>query len=242
MGNGLLRGKSSSHVVAVVLALGVVGSALGVDQFWTGAVSTDAADPRNWNNGTSTPTLPSDNDTVRIGCTPDWKVIDMANQPVLTSEWVSSTGTAGAGWWLIMGASSQNSVTIGDGAYIEWSHNDCTIRNGTTLRVTGQRVGGGPSIVITPRFRIGNNGDIVPTATGTIIVEKNGYLRLDPGVSRKGSGGWQIYMGSATKALIEIRDNGIFELVPRDDGTVIPRFVFASADPAANSRYTITYP
>jgi len=233
MGNELLRGKSSLHVVAVVLALSIVGSALGVDQFWTGAVSTDAADPRNWNNGTTTPTLPSDNDTVRIGCTPDWKYFVPVNQPVITSEWVSGTGTAGAGWWLILG-SAENSVTIGDGAYIEWSHNDCTIRNGSILRVTGQRKGGGPSLVIAPRFRIGNNGDNVPTATGTIIVEDDGYLRLDPGVSRKGSGGWQIYMGSATKALIEIRDNGIFELVPKADGSVVPRFVFASADPAAN--------
>ncbi len=229
----LLKCTAGLHVTMVILALGMGGPAFAVDHFWTGAVSTDAADPLNWDNGTANPTLPSDNDIVRVGCTPDWQLVELANSPVLTSEWNSRAGTAGAGWWLLMG-SSENSITIGDGAYIEWSHNDCTIRNGSTVRVTGQRAGGGPSLVITPRFRVGNNGDNVPTATGAIIVEKNGYLRLDPGVSRKGSGGWQIYMGPATKALVEIRDNGIFELVQNADGTVIPRFVFASADPAAN--------
>lgn len=234
MGNKLRKGKSSLHVAAIVLVLGLIGPVFAVDHFWTGAVSTDAADPRNWDNGTGTPSLPSDSDTVRIGCTSAWADYLAVNQPVLTSEWNSRAGGPGAGWWLLMGGGGQNSLTIGEGAYIEWSHNDGTIRDGTTLRVTGQRKGGGPSMVIAPRFRIGNNGNSVPTATGTVIVEKNGYLQLNPAVSRKGSGGWQIYMGSATKALIEIRDNGILELVPNTDGTTIPRFVFASADPAAN--------
>ncbi len=233
----LLKSKAILHVMVIVLTLGMAGPAFGLNYFWTGAKGTNVADPNNWSNdggAAMVGTLPSNDDTVRIGCTPDWKVIDMANQPVLTSEWVSRAGNAYAGWWLIMASSGQNSLTIGDGAYIEWSHNDCTLRNGTTLRVTGQRAGGGPSMAIAPRFRIGNNGDSVPTATGTVIVEKNGYLRLDPAVSHKGSGGWQIYMGSATKALIEIRDNGILELVQSADGTTIPRFVFASADAAAN--------
>ena len=233
MGNELLKGKGCLHVAVIILALSLIGPVFAVDHFWTGVVSTDAADPNNWDNGTPTPTLPSDNDIVRIGCTPDWQYFVPVNQPVLTSEWNSRAGTAGAGWWLILG-SSENSVTIGDGAYIEWSHNDCTIRNGSTLRVTGQRAGGGPSIVIAPRFRIGNNGDNVPTATSAVIVEKNGYLQFDPSVSRKGSGGWQIYMGPVTKALIEIRDNGILELVQNTTGSVIPRFVFSSADPEAN--------
>ncbi len=235
----LLKFRAGLHIVIIAIALGMTGPVFGLNYFWTGAVSTNAADPNNWVNdskGAVVGVLPLNDDTIRIGCTPDYVVIDMANQPVLTSEWVSRANNAYAGWWLIMGTggSGQNSLTIGDGAYIEWSHNDCTLRNGTTLRVTGQRTGGGPSIVIAPRFRIGNNGDSVPTATGTVIVEKNGYLRLDPAVSHKGSGGWQIYMGSVTKALIEIRDNGILELVQSTDGTVIPRFVFASADPAAN--------
>ncbi|MDH7599477.1 MAG: discoidin domain-containing protein [Sedimentisphaerales bacterium] len=229
--------KPARTIIALValwtIAALLPSPGLCIDHFWTGAVSTDAADPRNWYNGTADPTLPSDNDIVRIGCTPDWQYIVHANQPVLTSEWVSRQGTAGAGWWLILG-SPENGLTIGEGAYIEWSHNDCTLRNGSYLRVTGQRAGGGPSLVIAPRFRIGNNGDVVPTATSRIIVEKNGYLRLDPAVSRKGSGGWQVYMGPATKALIEIRDNGILELAPNADMTVVPRFVFASADPEQN--------
>jgi len=232
-----LKGRANLHLMMIAIALGMAGPVSALNYFWTGAVSTDAADPNNWSNdggAAMVGTLPSNDDIIRIGCTPDWKLIDLANQPVLTSEWVSRAGDPYAGWWLIMGSSGQNSLTIGDGAYIEWSHNDCTLRNGTTLRVTGQRAGGGPSIVIAPRFRIGNNGDNVPTATGTVIVEKNGYLRLDPAVSRKGSGGWQIYVGPATKALIEIRDNGILELVQNADGTTIPRFVFSSADPVAN--------
>jgi hypothetical protein len=139
-------------------------------------------------------------------------VIDMANQPVLTSAWVSRANDAYAGWWLIMGSSSQNSLTIGDGAYIEWSHNDCTLRNGTTLRVTGQRTGGGPSMVIAPRFRIGNNGDSVPTATGTAIVE-NGY-QVDPACPTRARAVEAIY-GARLQGLIEIRDNGILELVKR---------------------------
>ncbi len=233
----LRKCRASLRIMMMVLALGMAGPVSALNYFWTGAVGTDAADPNNWSNdggATMVGTLPSNDDTIRIGCTPDWQLIDLAHQPVLTSEWVSRAGNAYAGWWLIMGSSGQNSLTIGEGAYIEWSHNDCTLRNGTTLCVTGQRKGGGPSIVIAPRFRIGNNGDNVPTATGTIIVEDHGYLRLDPAVSHKGSGGWQIYLGAATKALIEIRDNGILELVRSADGTVIPRFVFASADPAAN--------
>ena len=233
----LLKCRAGLHIMMIVIALSVAGPVFGLNYFWTGAVGTNAADPNNWSNDGGAAmlgTLPSNDDTVRIGCTPDWVVIDMANLPVLRSEWVSRANNAYAGWWLIMGKTSQNSLTIGDGAYIEWSHNDCTIRNGTTLRVTGRRTGGGPSMVIAPRFRLGNNGDAVPTATGTIVVEKNGYLRFDPAVSHKGSGGWQIYMGSATKALIEIRDNGILELVQSADGTVVPRFVFASADPSQN--------
>jgi len=230
----LLKCRASLHITMVIIALSMGSPALAVDHFWTGAVSTDAADPLNWDNGTANPTLPSDNDIVRVGCTSDWQLIDLANSPVLTSEWNSRAGSPGAGWWLIMSSGGQNSVTIGDGAYIEWSHNDCTLRHGTMLRVTGQRKGGGPSIVIAPRFRIGNNGDNMPTVTSTIVVEDDGYLQLDPGVSRKGSGGWQIYMGPATKALVEVRDSGILELVQNTDGTVIPRFVFASADPAAN--------
>jgi len=231
-----LKRSAGLHLMIIAIALGTAGPASALNYFWTGDVSTDAADPNNWLNdggATMAGTLPNNDDTVRIGCTTDWQYFVPANQPVLTSEWKSRANDASAGWWLIMG-STENSVTVGDGAYIEWSHNDCTIRNGSILRVTGQRTGGGPSMVIAPRFRIGNNGDSVPAATGTIIVEDNGHLRLDPKVSRKGSGGWQIYMGSATRALIEIRDKGILELVQSADGTTIPRFVFASADPAAN--------
>jgi len=234
----ILSGKATLVVTVVVMAVSLAGPVSALNYFWTGAIGTNAADPGNWVNdggAAMVGTLPSNDDTIRIGSTVDWVVKDMDVLPVLTSEWVSRAGDASAGWWLIMGTTgidSQNSLTIGDGAYIEWSHNDCTLRNGTTLRVTGRRTGGGPSMVIAPRFRIGNNGDSVPDATGSLIVEKNGYLRFDPAVSRKGSGGWQIYMGSATKALIEIRDNGILELAPTE--TVTPRFVFASADPAAN--------
>jgi len=236
MYHALLTSKASLHLTMIAIALSMAGPVSAINYFWTGAVSTDAADPANWvNDGGAAMalTFPSNDDIVRIGCTTDWQYFVPANQPVLTSEWVSRANNPYAGWWLIMG-STENSVTIGDGAYIEWSHNDCTIRNGSILRVTGRTTGGGPSLVIAPRFRIGNNGDNVPTATGRVIVEKNGYLRLDPAVSHKGSGGWQIYMGAATKALIEIRDNGILELVKNADGTTIPRFVFASADPAAN--------
>jgi hypothetical protein len=235
MSNELLKSNSSLYVTVIVLALGLIGPVFAVDHFWTGAVSTDAADPNNWDNGTTTPTLPSDSDIVRIGCTPMWTDVVPANQPVLTSEWNSRAGGPGAGWWFVLGVGGQNSLTIGDGAYIEWSHNDGNLRNGGILRVTGQRTGGGPSLVIAPRFRIGNNGDNIPTATGTLIVEDDGYLRFDPSVSRKGSGGYQIYMGTLAKALIEIRDNGILELVQSTNATpVIPRFVFGSADPAAN--------
>jgi hypothetical protein len=230
----LLNRRSSVRVMVMVLTLGLTGPVLAVDHFWTGAVSTDAADPRNWDNGTTTPTLPSNDDIVRIGCTSAWVDYVPTNQPVLTSEWVSRAGDTSAGWWFVLGVGNQNTLTIGDGAYIEWSHNDCNLRNGGILRVIGRRTGGGPSLVIAPRFRLANNGDSIATATGTIIVEKNGYLRFDPGVSRKGSGGRDIYMGTAAKALIEIRDNGILELVPKADGTVIPRFNFGSADPAAN--------
>lgn len=237
MGHELLKRSASLYILMIVIALGMAGPVFGLNYFWTGAAGTNAADPNNWSNdgGAATlKTLPGNDDTIRVGCTPDWVVIDMVNQPVLTSEWVSRDNNAYAGWWLIMGKTGRNNLTVGDGAYIEWSHNDCTLRNGTSLRVTGRRADGGPSMAIAPRFRLGNNGDTVPTATGTIIVEKNGYLRFDPAVSHKGSGGWQIYMGSATKALIEIRDNGILELVQSADGTTIPRFVFASADPAQN--------
>lgn len=234
MGNELLKGKGCLHVAVIVLALSLIGPVFAVDHFWTGAVSTNAADTNNWNNGTATPTLPSDSDIVRIGCTSDWKDYVPANQPVLTSEWNGRAGGPGAGWWFVLGVGNQNSLTIGDGAYIEWSHNDCNLRNGGILRVIGRRNDGGPSLVIAPRFRLGNNGDSIATATGTIIVEDDGYLRFDPAVSRKGSGGWQIYMGTLAKALIEIRDNGILELVQNATGSVIPRFVFGSADPAAN--------
>jgi hypothetical protein len=231
----LVNSRSSVRLTVIVITLGLISPVFGVDHFWTGAVSRDAADPRNWSNGSTIPTLPSDDDIVRIGCTPDWKDIVPANQPVLTSEWNSRAGGHGAGWWFVLGVGGQNSLTIGDGAYIEWSHNDCNLRNGGILRVTGQRKGGGPSLVITPRFRIGNNGDSIATATGTLIVEDDGYVRFDPAVSRKGSGGNQIYMGTAAKALIEIRDKGILELVQGPGATpVVPRFVFGSADPAAN--------
>jgi hypothetical protein len=236
----LLKCGASLHLMMVVIALSMAGPVFALNYFWTGAASTDAADPANWVNdggAAMVGTLPNNDDTVRIGCTTDWQQIEMVNSPVLTSEWVSRSSNAYAGWWLIMGllnSASQNSLTIGDGAYIEWTHNDGTIRNGTTLRVTGQRAGGGPSMVIAPRFRIGQNGDVVPTATGTVIVEKNGYLQFNPDVSHKGSGGQDIYMGPATKALIEIRDNGIVELVTKADGSVIPRFNFASADPEQN--------
>jgi len=191
----ILSGKATLVVTVVVMAVSLAGPVSALNYFWTGAIGTNAADPGNWVNdggAAMVGTLPSNDDTIRIGSTVDWVVKDMDVLPVLTSEWVSRAGDASAGWWLIMGTTgidSQNSLTIGDGAYIEWSHNDCTLRNGTTLRVTGRRTGGGPSMVIAPRFRIGNNGDSVPDATGSLIVEKNGYLRFDPAVSRKGSGG-----------------------------------------------------
>jgi hypothetical protein len=237
----ILKCRATLYITMVAIAMSMAGPVFGSNYFWTGAVSTNAADPNNWLLDQGAPTLgtlPGNDDTVRIGCTTDYtKQIENVNQLVLTSEWVSRAGNAYAGWWLLMGTTgidSQNSLTVGEGAYIEWSHNDGTLRNGTTLRVTGQRTGGGPSMVIAPRFRIGNNGDIVPTATSTVIVETNGYLQFNPDVSHKGSGGQDIYMGSATKALVEIRDNGILELVTKSDGSVIPRFNFASADPELN--------
>jgi hypothetical protein len=163
-----------------------------IDHFWTGAVSTDAADSRNWDNTSPTPTLPSAGDIVRIGTTSSFEDIVPINQPVLTSEWNGRNGGPSADWWFVLGVGNKNSLMIGDGAYIEFSKNDCNLRNGGILHVTGQRTGGGPSIVIPPRFRIGNNQDSIPDATGTLRIDDDGYLRFDPSVAVSGSGGVEI--------------------------------------------------
>ncbi len=229
------KGEKTLRRAALALVLALIGPAFGANYFWTGAVSTDAADPANWVNdgGASLAgTLPADSDVASVGRDSSYAVVTCVKQPILAGEWKSRTATAGAGWWIVVGA--DNSFTIGDGAHIEWSHQDGALRNGTTVRVTGQRAGGGPSLVIATRVRIGNNGDTIATATTSLIVEKNGYVRFDPAAVKSGSTNWQIYMGQATKALIDIRDNGIVELVPNAAGTTVPRFVFASADPATN--------
>ncbi len=233
-----IRNKSVFLTAILVAVLGVTGSALAVDHFWTGAVSRDAADPRNWDNGSATPTLPSSSDIVRIGCTSAWADYVPANQPVLMTEWDGRAGGPSAGWWFVLGVGNQNTLTIDDGAYIEFSHNDCNLRNGGILHVMGRSASGGPSLVIPPRFRIANNGDSITTATGTLRIDDDGYVRFDPGVATGGSGGYQIYMGALANALIEIRDDGILELVQGyhrgGDELVTPRFEFASADPAVN--------
>jgi hypothetical protein len=228
--------KKTSVLLAAVVMLGMAGVASALDHFWTGAVSRDAADPRNWDNGSGTPTLPSGSDIVRIGCTSAWADYVPANQPVLSSEWNSRAGGFSAGWWFVLGVGNQNTLTIDDGAYIEFSHNDCNLRNGGILHVKGRRADGGPSLVITPRFRIANNGDSIDTATGTLRIDDDGYARFDPSVGTSGSGGYQIFMGALANALIEIRDNGILELAQgyRGADLVTPRFDFASADPAIN--------
>jgi len=103
-----------------------------------------------------------------------------------------------------------------------------------TLRVTGAGAGAVPASSSRPAFRIGNNGDNVPTATGDVIVEKNGYLRLDPAVSRKGSGGWQIYVGGYQGPDRGFVTTAFSRLVQNADGTTIPRFVFSSARPGSD--------
>ncbi|MBN1362741.1 MAG: discoidin domain-containing protein [Sedimentisphaerales bacterium] len=231
--------ERSTFLVAIIfVVLGATVSALGVDHFWTGAVSRDAADPRNWDNGSATPTLPSGSDIVRIGCTSAWADYVPANQPVLSSEWNGRSGGPKAGWWFVLGVGNQNTLTIDDGAYIEFSHNDCNLRNGGILHVMGRSADGGPSLVIPPRFRIANNGDSITTATGTLRIDDDGYVRFDPTVATGGSGGYQIYMGALANALIEIRDDGILELVQGyhrgGADLVTPRFDFATADPAVN--------
>lgn len=233
--------RSKSKILVLILMLGMSPSVFGTYFFWTGSVSSDVTDANNWESELAQPTLPTGSDVALVGIDSDWGEVIPTNQPVLTTEWVNSNGDPNAGWWIINGVGNQNSLTVGDGAYILFTKNDCNLRNGGTIHVIGRNSDDGPSIVIPPRFRIGYSGDTpenYPDATGTILIEDDGYLRFDPSVAVKGSGGSQIYMGDLVNALIEIRDDGILETV---DGThlddtdiVTPQFVFASDDPSVN--------
>src|SRR4030042_6490670 len=87
MCHDLLRNKAILHVMTIAIVLGMDGPVSALNYFWTGAVGPDAADPANWVNdggAAMVGTLPSNDDTVRVGCTTAWQGVDMATHARLT--------------------------------------------------------------------------------------------------------------------------------------------------------------